>query len=115
MIKDKIRTLLNIRTKREMPPVGPKPRAGRRITLGRHRMLVTSAPPDDLWFFLSLQGWREVAITRDRRRYVDMPRASMDLLARSQGTEREVRYQQLLAQAARNQPRAETARATTPA
>ena len=101
MIKDRIRTLLNIRVRRGTAPVGSKPRAGRRITLGRLRMQVTSPPTDDLWLFLALQGWREVTVARDRRRYVDLPRESLDVLGRSHGTDRETRYQRLLAQANR--------------
>ena len=82
MIKDRLRTLLNIRVKRESPVIGAKPKMGSKITLGGMRMFVTSTPPDQLWYFFSLQGWREITFARDRRKYVDLPRASFDLLAR---------------------------------
>jgi hypothetical protein len=66
------------------------------------RMFVTSTPPDELWYFFSLQGWREITFPRDRRKYVDLPRASFDLLVRCTSSEREMRYRQLVAAAARS-------------
>ena len=75
VIKDKLRTLFNIRVKRETPIIGTKPRMGSKITLGGMRMFVTSTPPDELWYFFSLQGWREITFPRDRRKYVDLPRS----------------------------------------
>lgn len=102
MIKDRLRTLLNIRVKREAPPMGTKPRTGSKMTMGGLRMDVTSAPPDELWYFFSLQGWREINHPRDRRRYTDLPRASFDLLACCGTGERELRYRQLVTAAARN-------------
>jgi hypothetical protein len=97
VIKDRLRTLLNIRVKREPPIIGTKPKMGSKITLGGMRMYVTSTPPDELWYFFSLQGWREIAYPRDRRKYADLPRASFDLLARCTSSERETRYRQLIA------------------
>jgi hypothetical protein len=102
VIKDKLRTLLNIRVKRELPPMGPKPRTGCKITMGGMRMAVTSEPPDELWYFFTLQGWREIDFPRDRRKYIDLPRASFDLLARCSSSERELRYRQLVAAASRS-------------
>jgi len=103
VIKDKLRTLLNIRVKRETPTIGTKPRMGSKITLGGMRMFVTSTPPDELWYFFSLQGWREINFPRDRRKYIDLPRASFDLLMRCTSSERETRYRQLVAAATRSQ------------
>jgi hypothetical protein len=102
VIKDKLRTLLNIRVKRESSVIGAKPKMGSKITLGGMRMFVTSTPPDELWYFFSLQGWREVTFPRDRRKYIDLPRASFDLLARCSSSERETRYRQLIASASRS-------------
>ena len=101
MIKDRIRTLLNIRVKRELPGMGTKPRSGAKIALGNMRLHVTCEPPDELWYFFSLQGWREVGHPRDRRKYFDLPRASLDLLIRCNSSDREERYRQLIAAAAR--------------
>jgi hypothetical protein len=96
VLKDKLRTLLNIRAKREAPGMGTKPRMGGKIVLGGMRLYVTSTPPDELWYFFSLQGWREIKYPRDRRKYVDLPRASFELLARCNSSERESRYRQLV-------------------
>lgn len=76
--------------------MGSKPRTGSKITLGGMRMFITSTPPDELWYFFSLQGWREVTHLRDRRKYMDLPRSSFDLLARCNSSEREMRYRQLV-------------------
>lgn len=102
MIKDKLRTLLKIRVKRETPSMGTKPRSGGKIALGSIRMFVTSTPPDELWYFFSLQGWREANYPRDRRKYVDLPRSSFDLLARCSSSEREVLYRRLVTAASRS-------------
>jgi len=102
VIKDRLRTLLNIRVKREAPPMGTKPRTGSKMTLGGMRMDVTSTPADELWHFFSLQGWREINHPRDRRNYTDLPRASFDVLARCSSSKRELRYRQLVGAAARS-------------
>ncbi len=115
VIKDKLRTLLNIRVKRERTAAGPRPRVGRRITLGRIRMIVTSDLPTDLWVYLSLQGWREVPVARDRRQYVDLPRESMEALRTSEGTERENLYRRLLRRAAREQASGQASPTVAPA
>jgi hypothetical protein len=101
LIRDRLRSWLKIRVRRRDPPAGPKPRVGARIVLGRYRMAITCAPSDELWYFMSLLGWREISFPRDRRRYVDLPRGSFDLLARSAVGQREIRYRQLLLSATR--------------
>jgi hypothetical protein len=75
---------------------------GSKITLAGMRMRVTSAPVDELWYFFSLQGWREIIHRRDRRNYVDLPSMSFDLLARCTRGEREMRYRQVIAAATRS-------------
>jgi hypothetical protein len=113
VIKDKLRTLLNIRVKRESAIIGAKPKMGSKITMGGMRMFVTSTPPDELWYFFSLQGWREISFPRDRRKYIDLPRASFDLLARCSSSERELRYRQLIAAASRSRAAAAEGTGTT--
>ena len=119
MIKDRLRTLLNIRVKREGATMGAKPRAGSKITLAGMRMQVTESPVDELWYFFSLQGWREIIHPRDRRKYLDLPLVSFELLARCSSGEREVRYRQMIAaamrsRAAANVPLSATAGTTGP-
>ncbi len=101
MLRDKVRSLLGIRVERQTPPFGLKPQPGRTIVRGRNRMVVTTPVSDDLWYYLSLLGWREVVVRRDRRRYIDLPPASWELLARCPRPQREARYRQLLQQAGR--------------
>ena len=92
VIRDKIRSLLNIRVARTDSGLGPRPRVGSRIVLGRKRMLVTCTATDELWSFMSLLGWREVRVPRDRRRYLDLPRGSFEQLTRAKAAQREARY-----------------------
>ena len=101
MLRNKLRTLLKIRVERQPPPLNGKPRPGRYVVRGRNRMLVSAPMPDDLWYFLTLLGWREVAVARDRRRYADLPSASFELLLRTPAPTREGRYRQLLQQSHR--------------
>ena len=105
VIRDKLRSLLNIRVQRSATGLGPKPRTGSRIVLGRLRMIVTCTPPDDLWYFISLLGWREVKITRDRRQYDELPRASFEQLVRATPAHREARYRAVIATADRARSR----------
>lgn len=104
MIRDRLRTLLHIRVKREGAPMGAKPRTNSKITLAGLRMQVTSTPVDELWHFFSLQGWREIFYRDDRRRYLDLPLVSFERLARCGSGEREVRYRQIIAAATRSRP-----------
>ena len=106
MIRDRLRTLLHIRVKREGAPMGPKPRMNSRITLAGLRMQVTSMPVDELWYFFSLQGWREILHRDDRRRYLDLPPGTFDRLARCGSGERELHYRQMIAAAAGTSPSA---------
>lgn len=101
MIRDTLRTLLHIRAKRESAIMGGKPGMNSKITLAGMRMQVTSTPVDELWYFFSLQGWREILHRHDRRRYLDLPLVSFELLARCGSGEREIRYRQMIAAAAR--------------
>ncbi len=93
--------MLKIRVDRKSPPIGAKPQPGRAIVRGRNRMIITTPVPDDLWYYLTLLGWREVPVMRDRRRYIDLPSASLEILMRAPSSRREIRYRQLLDQAAR--------------
>ena len=113
MIKDRLRTLLHIRVKREGGTMGAKPRTNSKITLAGMRMQVTSTPVDELWYFFSLQGWREIFHLHDRRRYLDLPLVSFDLLARCSSEERETRYRQMMAAAARSRTAPRRALAAT--
>jgi hypothetical protein len=73
--RDQVRTLLKIRCEREIPAEGGKPPFGAKLFCGDIRMTVRSGMSDQLWRWLLNQGWREVAVRPDRRRYKDIPTA----------------------------------------
>ena len=72
-VRDQVRTLLKIRCERELPSGGSKPPFGAKLVCGDIRMTVRSGMTDQLWHWLLDQGWREVAVRPDRRRYKDIP------------------------------------------
>jgi hypothetical protein len=72
-LRDKFRTLLNIRKARTTHRRGPKPSIGARITCEDVRMTVQAGMTHELWNWLQSQGWREVMFKGDRRRYRDVP------------------------------------------
>ena len=71
-IRDKLRTMLNIRKPRSPQRRGPKPNVGARITHDDVRMTVQAGMTYELWNWLQAQGWREVVFKGDRRRYRDI-------------------------------------------
>lgn len=72
-VRDQVRTLLKIRCEREIPSESRKPGFGAKLVCGDIRMTVRSGMTDQLWSWLLDQGWREVAVRPDRRRYKDIP------------------------------------------
>jgi hypothetical protein len=71
-VRDRLRTLLNIRKSRGTLRKGPKPSIGARITCDDVRMTVQAGMTHELWNWLQAQGWREVTFKGDRRRYRDV-------------------------------------------
>ncbi|MGZ9058707.1 MAG: hypothetical protein ACXW14_05620 [Burkholderiaceae bacterium] len=72
-VRDQVRTLLKIRCEREIPLESRKPGFGAKLVCGDIRMTVRAGMTDQLWRWLLDQGWREVAVRPDRRRYKDIP------------------------------------------
>lgn len=72
-VRDQVRTLLKIRCEREIPSESRKPGFGAKLVCGDIRMTVRAGMTDQLWRWLLDQGWREVAVRPDRRRYKDIP------------------------------------------
>jgi hypothetical protein len=72
IVRDKLRTLLNIRKPRGTQRRGPKPSIGSRIYREDVRMTVHAGMSVELWVWLQGQGWREVLFKRDRRKYRDV-------------------------------------------
>lgn len=72
-VRDQVRTLLRIRCKRAIASESRKPQFGAKVSLGDIRMTVRAGMTDQLWRWLLDQGWREVPVRLDRRRYKDIP------------------------------------------
>ena len=70
---DGFRSLFNIRSERQRPPPGPKPKLGAKIYLHDVRMAVQAGLGDELWNWLQELGFREITYSPDRRRYRDLP------------------------------------------
>ncbi|HEU0201951.1 MAG TPA: hypothetical protein VFR86_16160 [Burkholderiaceae bacterium] len=72
-VRDRLRTLLNIRKSRALPERGPRPHVGARIFRDGVRMTVQAGMTTELWHWLQTLGWREVGHKPDRRHYRDVP------------------------------------------
>lgn len=88
-VRDRVRTLLNIRVERGLRSVGAKPGIGARICCDDLRMTVQAGMSDALWQWLAKRGWREITFRPDRRRYRDIPTAYVTRLIDSYSEERE--------------------------
>ena len=88
-VRDRVRTLLNIRVERDVPGVGTKPAIGSRIFRDDLRMSVQAGMTDGLWRWLVSQGWREITFRPDRRRYRDIPSAYVTQLIDCASEQRE--------------------------
>jgi hypothetical protein len=71
-VRDRLRTLLNIRKPRGTQRRGPRPSIGSRIYWDDVRMTVQAGMTVELWGWLQTQGWREVLFKGDRRKYRDV-------------------------------------------
>lgn len=89
--RDQVRTLFKIRCEREVPSESAKPGYGAKIFCGDVRMTVRSGMTDALWRWLLDQGWREVVVRLDRRRYKDIPTAYVTRLIDSVANEERAR------------------------
>ncbi len=104
-VRDQVRTLLKIRCEREIPPPGEKPAFGTKLFCGDIRMTVRSGMTDALWRWLLDQGWREVAVRPDRRRYKDIPSAYVTRLIDSVANEERARVMAAAVANAQYRPR----------
>jgi hypothetical protein len=71
-VRDRLRTLLNIRKARKQHRRGPRPSTGSRIYCDDVRMTVQAGMTAELWAWLQSLGWREVLFKGDRRKYRDV-------------------------------------------
>ncbi len=88
-VRDQVRTLLKIRRERHLPEPGSRPPIGARIVCGDLRMSVQAGMSESLWRWLAKQGWREVLVRPDRRRYREVPHAFVTRLIDAAAEERE--------------------------
>ena len=98
-MKDKLRTLFSIRTKRQAPPVGPLPPVGSSIMCRGLKMQITHPMPRELWDWMVLSGWRNLPVATDRRRGVRLPDEALKTLMDADPRERNQVYARLLEQA----------------
>jgi len=87
-LRDRFRTLLRIRVPRDLPPVGVRPTLGARLVCDDVRMSVQAGMSEGLWRWLANNGWREVMIRPDRRRYREVPAALVTQLIDASADER---------------------------
>ncbi len=73
VVTNGLRNLLGIRRERRLPRRTYRPALGARIVRDDVRMTVQPGLSADLWRWMQEQGWREVQVRPDRRRYRDVP------------------------------------------
>ncbi len=95
-MKDRLRTLFSIRTKRQLPPVGPLPKVGTAIMCGSLKMQVTHPMPRELWDWMVLSGWRNLPVTKDRRQSVDLPERTLKELIDAAPNDRDALHARIL-------------------
>ena len=104
-VRDQVRTMLRIRREREIPSAGNKPPFGTKLFCADIRMTVRSGMSDQLWRWLLDQGWREVPVPVDRRRYKDIPTAYVTRLIDSEANEERARVLEVAIANAQYRPR----------
>jgi len=104
-VRDQVRTLLRIRCERDIPSESSKPSFGSKLFCGDIRMTVRSGMSDQLWRWLLDQGWREVPVRIDRRRYRDIPSAYVTRLIDAVANEERARVMEVAIANAQYRPR----------
>lgn len=104
-VRDQFRTMLKIRCEREVPSESSKPPFGTKLFCADIRMTVRSGMSDQLWRWLLDQGWREVPVQIDRRRYKDIPTAYVTRLIDSEANEERARVMEAAIANAQYRPR----------
>lgn len=84
------------RERRRVPPPGQRPNIGASLVKRNVVMKVTQPISDEFWDWLVLAGWREVRMSKNRRKYVMAPVSALPTLARASAQERDAIYEQML-------------------
>jgi hypothetical protein len=66
-------------------------------------MKVTQSPTPEFWNWLILYGWREVRMSKNRRKYNPMPTGAFAKLAKAATQEREALCEKMLSAMAQSQ------------
>jgi hypothetical protein len=66
---DILRTMIGIRTERQLLPIGEKPQVGSNIALQSLRMQLKYPIDSEFWDWLCSKGWRTIDLRYDRRQY----------------------------------------------
>ena len=96
-----IRNLLGVggkpaKERRRLPSAGPCPSIGASLVKRNVVMKVTESPSTEFWSWLVLSGWREVRMSKNKRKYVAAPAGAFVKLARAATHERETLYRRML-------------------
>jgi hypothetical protein len=84
------------RERRQLPPPGPCPNIGASLVKDTVVMRVSEPVSEEFWNWLVLSGWREVRMTKNRRKYTRIPASAFGKLARVSSREREVLWARML-------------------
>jgi hypothetical protein len=84
------------RERRRTPPAGPCPPIGASLVKRDVVMKVTEPMQPEFWDWLVLSGWREVRLSRNRRKYIAAPPGAFRRLARAVSQDRDTLYQKML-------------------
>jgi hypothetical protein len=88
--------------RRRLPPPGPCPAMGASIVKRNVLMKVSEPVSPDFWGWLVLSGWREVRMSRNRRKYIVLPGSAFPKLARVPAHGRDALCQRMLESATRS-------------
>lgn len=88
-LKDRIRTMMGLRTQRQLQPAHGKPSLGASIVKDRFRIRLKHPIDDETWDWLSEKGWRAMSVNNNRRKYTIVSERSFERLLRAEPLERE--------------------------
>lgn len=100
-----LRNFLNIRQTRRAPPIGGLPTVGSPVIRGNMRINVNEKISPELWTWMVLSGWRNVAVKVDRRSYIQLPENFLKTLIDAAPTERDIVHARMIEWGAAGQRR----------
>ncbi|PRC94642.1 hypothetical protein [Solimicrobium silvestre] len=95
-LKNKLRTVLRIRTERVLPPPGPQPKIGSSIVRDRLRIRLKYPVTSEQWEWFTAHGWRTVDMRTNRREYASVSDKVLVKLLHMNGVERDVLHLRLV-------------------